>query len=787
MKKKTKFNNKKKIINPYYTNLYLSGGEIASGVINAAGQAIQSGIQAGQIANTSKMEENIKAASTANIGENAKSTNDLMNAWNSIDWQNGTSKEELYGDHGQRTAQAFVGMTQGATQGKGLFGRSMGVAGSILGTIIGSSAAAAKAKKKAKEINQKANLANANQLSAFQNSASNLSENTNLNALSTYAAEGGPLFTNGGQFGNDVTYINEGGTHEENIYDGVPQGMAPDGNPNLVEEGEVIYNDYVYSNRLKPDKKLLEAYNLPTKYKDKTFAEIADDLSKESKERQYDPISKRGLEDSMNKLQQAQDKFKEIKKQKQLNQLMSKLTDEDLSLLSEMTQSQQPQQTMFDIGGPIEPIVPNIQGFNTQQIQTPDIQQTSNTLTNTVNNTASKPFDISYLKNDNITGQITDTLGQITKAIANTNKQNNAEKYRDLNKKGIVPAFAKGGYLFADGGQEQKDFLRQLSEDFASNEYQRMQEEGLADYMKTANSDYMKLVKDLQKLELDDEEAYNQERLEKFSNNIPTPLDLLKNESNLFEKKTSKINKKQQRQEKWNEFKEGLKNPDILRTIPIGVKGAMALSDALGWTNKTDYSNPNLIAKNTRTVGVPTIGNYMTYNPLDPNYMTNQQRQLAMANQNAIMNTSMGNAGTAMAGLLANSYNNQIAQGDTYRKAMEENLKQRQLVEDFNRGTNVQNAQMMLDADKANQKTFLESGLTQAKMREEIDQALSSARSANLDNFLASLGDLGKETTDRNAVNTTIDKTGIPGAEDFKRKYGGKLKRNKKSKYFKTL
>ena len=64
---------------------------------------------------------------------------------------------------------------------------------------------------------------------------------------------------------------------------------------------------------------------------------------------------------------------------------------------------------------------------------------------------------------------------------------------------------------------------------------------------------------------------------------------------------------------------------------------------------------------------------------------------------------------------------------------------------------------------------------------------LSSARSANLDNFLANLGDLGKETTDRNAVNTTIDKTGVPGAEDFKRKYGGKLKRNKKSKYFKTL
>lgn len=774
MKKKIKFNNKKKIINPYYTNLYLSGGEIASGVINAAGQAIQSGIQSGQIADTSKMEENIKAASTANIGEGAKSTNDLMNAWNSIDWQSGTSKEELYGDHGQRAAQAFMGMAQGATQGKGLFGKALGIAGSALGTMVGSISAAAKAKKKAKEINQKANLANANQLSAFQNSALNLSENANLNALSTYAAEGGPLFTNGGQFGNDVTYINEGGTHEENIYDGVPQGMAPDGNPNLVEEGEVIYNDYVYSNRLKPDKKLLEAYNLPTKYKNKTFAEIADDLSKESKERQYDPISKRGLEDSMNKLQQAQDKFKEIKKQKQLNQLMSKLTNDDLSLLSEITQSQQPQQTKFDLGG-METLAPNIQGFNVPQIQTPDVQQVSSTLTNTVNNTASKPFNLSYLKNDNITGQITDTLGQITEAIADAAKQNNTEKYRDLNKKGIVPAFAEGGYLFADGGDPLLKYISTIKD---PTNRQKLYDEYVQYNYPTINES------DLTGVEPVNQSLFGNNTTEKKSKKQQQRIKTPKVKTELTEEQKQQ---KQQRQEKWNKFKEGLKNPDILRTIPIGVKGAMALSDALGWTNKTDYSNPNLIAKNTRNVGAPTIGNYMAYNPLDPNYMMNQQRQLAMANQNAIINASMGNAGTAMAGLLANSYNTQIAQGDTYRKAIEENLKQKQLVEDFNRGTNVQNAQMMLDADKANQKTFLESGLQQATAREAIDQALSSARSANLDNFLASLGDLGKETTDRNAVNTTIDKTGVPGAEDFKRKYGGKLKRNKKSKYFKTL
>ena len=459
----------------------------------------------------------------------------------------------------------------------------------------------------------------------------------------------------------------------------------------------------------------------------------------------------------------------------QLNQLMSKLTDEDLSLLSQMAQSQQPQQTMFDIGGPIEPIVPNIQGFDVQQVQIPDIQQTSDILANTVNNTASKPFDINYLKNDNITGQITDTLGQITEAITNASKQNNAEKYRNLNKKGIVPAFAEGGYLFANGGDPLLKYISTIKD---PTNRQKLYDEYVQQNYPTINKS------DLTDTEPGNQSLFGNNTTEKKSKKQQQRIKTPKVKTELTEEQKQQ---KQQRQEKWNKFKEGLKNPDILRTIPIGVKGAMALSDALGWTNKTDYSNPNLIAKNTRTVGAPTIGNYMAYNPLDPNYMMNQQRQLAMANQNAIMNASMGNAGTAMAGLLANSYNTQIAQGDTYRKAMEEDFKRKQFVEDFNRGTNVQKAQLMLDADKANQKTFLESGLQQATAREAIDQASSSAKSANLDNFLASLGDLGKETTDRNAVNTTIDKTGIPGAEDFKRKYGGKLKRNKKSKYFKTL
>jgi hypothetical protein len=81
-------------------------------------------------------------------------------------------------------------------------------------------------------------------------------------------------------------------------------GIAPDGIPNLVEENETIWKgDYVFSDRLKVSKKMLDKYMLPSKYEGKSYAEVSKELSKESEERPNDPISKKGLEDSMTKLQ----------------------------------------------------------------------------------------------------------------------------------------------------------------------------------------------------------------------------------------------------------------------------------------------------------------------------------------------------------------------------------------------------------------------------------------------------------------------------------------------------
>lgn len=132
------------------------------------------------------------------------------------------------------------------------------------------------------------------------NVADNISNNTLANLERNYAAFGGPLFAYGGQthgadFTNGLMFINNGGTHESNPYEGVPISMDQEGNPNLVEEGEIIWNDYVFSNRLKVPKGIKAKYKLRGN-KPITFAEAVDKLSKESEERPNDPISMRGLE-----------------------------------------------------------------------------------------------------------------------------------------------------------------------------------------------------------------------------------------------------------------------------------------------------------------------------------------------------------------------------------------------------------------------------------------------------------------------------------------------------------
>lgn len=120
-------------------------------------------------------------------------------------------------------------------------------------------------------------------------------------------------YTHGGYFSlqPELIKINQGGTHEQNPLDGVPMGFDENGIPNLVEEGETVFDDYVFSNRLAPTEKQLADGGLATKYKDHTFADISEKLAKQFEETPVDPIARESFKESMQRLKTIQEQVRE--------------------------------------------------------------------------------------------------------------------------------------------------------------------------------------------------------------------------------------------------------------------------------------------------------------------------------------------------------------------------------------------------------------------------------------------------------------------------------------------
>lgn len=443
------------------------------------------------------------------------------------------------------------------------------------------------------------------------NNISNLQEDYMNSMMASYAAFGGPLHSHGADWSNGLTIIGNGGTHESNPFEGVPMGIAPDGQPNLVEEGEVIYNDYVYSNRIKVPKSVRDKYKLKGN-DDMTFADAAKKAQKESEERPNDPISKRGLNDIMGKLMMEQESIREKREARK--------------------------QSKFAKGGML-------------------------------------------------------------------------------------------GRLFYGPGDEPNLLLRDPNDTFYITDFQGTP----------------KVVETPQQIQA---RVWKENHPE--TTGIPTPArqtrtDLLKNttgESTIGGAAKVKTNPL-----------------TALRFIPALGAAYGVFSDAMGWTNTPDYSNADAIlnaaenaASSIRDVNYKPIGDYLTYNPLDRLFYANQLGAQAGATRRNILNTSGGNRGTAMAGLLAADYNATNKLGDLYRQAEEYNLGQRTKVAEFNRGTNMFNSEQDFKAQMANAQSrdkraslLFDANVRAAALRDAELARASAGRAANLTNLFDSLGDIGRE------------------------------------------
>ena len=310
-------------------------GAVASAVTDIA----KAGLSNAQIADTSGIQNEIDKARSYVVQANDNDA--LMSEWDaftpmkSIDW-----RDIRGGSTGQR-----IGNTIGATASGASSGFTVGgPVGAVVGGVIGLGSAIGgwfggnrKAKNKASSLNKQINIANSRNLLALSNRADTIDTQNDFTKLANYSAYGGPitmrytgvmspfgntfgdggeLHTHGGDFTNGLTYIDNGGSHEANPFEGVQMGIDPQGVPNLVEEGEVIFNDYVFSNRMKVPKAIRQKYKLRDNI---TFADAAKKLSKESEDRPNDPISKRGLETFMSALANSQEEVRINNEDRRMN------------------------------------------------------------------------------------------------------------------------------------------------------------------------------------------------------------------------------------------------------------------------------------------------------------------------------------------------------------------------------------------------------------------------------------------------------------------------------------
>lgn len=272
----------------------------------------QSTMANAKIKDTTGVQTAIDTAANTTFGG---STNEqLMSQYDAIEDLDRTSQRDLTGSVGSKlanTGKATLSGVQAGMQIGGPIGGIIGGAAGLISSGIGWITGDTKAQNEAERLNREAEAAEQRRLANFDLAVNNLEQQNLMYDMANYAKYGGPLFN---EFSNGITKINEGGSHESNPNEGIQVGVDNENIPNLVEEGEVIFNDYVFSNRLVVPDKVRTKYKLRDT-KDLSFADAAKDIQKMSEEMPNDPIVKRTMETQMQELMMEQEQVR-MKKDK---------------------------------------------------------------------------------------------------------------------------------------------------------------------------------------------------------------------------------------------------------------------------------------------------------------------------------------------------------------------------------------------------------------------------------------------------------------------------------------
>ena len=596
------------------------------------------------------------------------------------------------------------------------------------------------------------------------------------------SAFGGPLHSNGGDYNGGLTYIDEGGRHEDNPLEGVPSGFDEEGNPNLVEEGEVVWNnEYVFSDRLNIPEELAKKYKLGGKKY--TFAEAIEKLTKENNISPNDFITIATTKEIVNEFMDAQEAIREENQMAAREELEAAQAQDFLAQLDAAQGMAPPMGAPIDMGQ-VGMGIPNEAPVTEGQMMPPGYAFGGNKFdgggwedffkmleeyrgslgASSQSGRYAIDRNAKYWNNRSAVDIQKDANYQaFTKWVKEHKDDPNVQRYFEYLDKGINRS--KGAKTLLKYDKDGK--VIGLADNWESTFEHRRTDNALGIYhlnpadIAFLNRRSIPFVDPNGKVKIpntpDDLDA-NLRELQKY---LPSRQDGLRGvKTPVGDVESTKTEP---------EFKY---YDTSGRDFPIYGAGMDYLYRKL---NNPDYTNADRIIEAAGRLGIPvnipveTIGDYRRRNPYDERYLVNMANQNRVAGVNMMSDTAGGNRSMDMLGAMALAHSNQYDLGEIMRQAYLANRQDDATVAEFNRGTNIQNmnavnqrnlAQAQLNSSR--QQSSL-SGLAQGYgLRQSIKDNWDDAAMESFNSVLASIGARAKEREEYNILTSMAENGYFP-------------------------
>ena len=799
-----------------------------SGVISGASSILNTAIDLGSI--NDNYQDDIDQVENQSFSPS--STYSLMNQFNDMNWGDFKSVQDFTGKTGKDYAKGILGATAagasaGATFGPwgALIGGAVGLVGSGIGAITGSVRGNNALDRYRHQLAEAQSFALGNWDTANTELKTNMFDNS-LKSFYRSSAYGGELGTHGSDFTNDIRYINVGGTHEQNPNGGVQMGVDEEGTPNLVEEGEVVFNDYVFSDRLKPSKKALNDSLLGDKYFGKTYAEIAEKLAEKSEEMPNDKIEQNTLNANLGRLASVQEEHRakkaerenvnefktggplsreeyeaevekinrqyagdERKRQKYLREAFARYKEsDDYKFISAMRNNQWRGKKQPDYSNWHNPVDLDAAAVNDRlrELRGQDVPVGTPTVAAPQHDATSKdPTGATASSVTQTSGSAQATGTKPTIADGNVIRPDLTNAKVGL---GQIPYDRAQNGVDFENQQYYQDFLQYMNSIKGTPEAQAWIDRINSGEFGNMNGYRINSFEDWYRLATDKKvgpvhsatfaaaqlaaQPNTREKVEPIlPNSKPLP-----NEPTLEQAMGVKEEGIHDADRPRIDTYEGPLNEGENDSLEGLLRYAPVVGNALGLLmNRKDYSDVNRFESMTarpRTVRFTPIGTYIRPNLVAPSEMSTPIQNQMAGERNYISNNSLGNSTAANNYMLASDYLGNARIGAAYLQGKQYNSDQRQRAASYNLGIDQYNSNGAFQEQQANMSLndyYLRRALASYQMRNNIDMAYNQAKSQNLTALFNNLGNIGLDTFNRNRANEVYPYkyTGWNGDIDF--------------------